>query len=105
MTGWLKMLLASMRNSALKRSLIGKLFASERFDVNRCGPRNESNPTLPRVPAAGREKPGPVAPLVATSGIGVNRVRNPLESVFALRGHEPEAPWGRPTLLTSSSEP
>src|SRR5439155_1750622 len=104
-TGSLKMLLASMRTSALKRSLIGKFFASKRFDVNRCGPRNESNPMLPRVPAAGREKPGPVAPLVANSGIGVNQVRNPLESLFTPRGNEPEARLGRQTLLTSSSEP
>src|SRR6267142_5559563 len=104
MTGWLKMLLASMRNSALKRSLMGKFFASERFDVNKCGPRKESNPMLPSVPAAGRENDPPVAPLVASSETGVNQVRNPLESLLTLRGNEPEDRSGRQTP-TSWSEP
>src|SRR2546426_9662917 len=104
MTGWLKMLLASMRNSALKRSLMGKFFASDIFEVKRCGPRNEAIPMLPSVPAAGRENPGPVAPLVASSGIGVNQVRNPLESLFTPSANAPEPLLGRQTL-TSWSEP
>src|ERR1700687_161662 len=37
-----------------------KFFASERFDVNRCGPRNESYPMFPSVPQAGRENPAMV---------------------------------------------
>src|SRR6267378_2935933 len=37
-----------------------KFFASERFDVNRCGPRNGSYPLFPSVPQAGRENPGMV---------------------------------------------
>src|SRR5215469_672608 len=104
MTGWLKMLLASIRNSALYRSVIRKFFASERLDVNRCGPRKESMPMLPSVPAAGRENTPPVAPLVVNSGTGVNHVRNPLESLLTPREKEPDARLGRHTP-TSSSEP
>src|SRR5215467_6947489 len=104
MTGWLKMLLASILNSPLYRSVMRKFFASDRFDVNRCGPRKESIPILPSVPAAGRANPPPVAPLVANSGIGVNHVRFPAESLFTPRGNEPEARSGRQTP-TSWSEP
>src|SRR5215467_9722315 len=104
MTGWLKMLLASIRNSALYRSVIRKFFASDRLDVNRCGPRNASYPMLPMVPAAGRLNTPPVAPLVANSGIDVNHVRFPPESLFTPSGNEPEARLGR-QMLTSSSAP
>src|SRR5690349_9612041 len=98
------MLLASMRNSALYRSVMRKFFASDRFEVKRCGPRNVSYPMFPSVPAAGRENPGPVDPLVINSGIGVNQVRNPFESLFTPRENGPEARLGRQTP-TSSSEP
>src|SRR5439155_22563878 len=37
-----------------------KFFASDRFEVKRCGPRNESYPLFPRVPQAGRENPAMV---------------------------------------------
>src|SRR2546421_1383254 len=96
------MLLASIRNSALYRSVIRKSFASERFEVNRCGPRNESNPMLPSVPAPGREKDPLVAPFVASTGIGVNQVRNPFVSLFTPRENEPEALFGRQTPTSSS---
>src|SRR5438067_2038611 len=101
MTGWLKMLLASMRNYALKRSLIGKFFATDRFDVNRCGPRNESNPMLPIVPAAGRENPPPDPPTPIV-GIGANQVRNPFESLLTPSANEPDARFGRHTPTSSS---
>src|ERR1700693_3802996 len=80
-----------------------KFFASERFDVNRCGPRNESYPMLPSVPAAGRANDPPVAPLVASTGIGVNQVRKPLESLLAPRENEPDARSGRQMLTYSSA--
>src|SRR2546430_5489018 len=54
-TGWLKMLFASMRNSALYRSVIRKFFASDRFEVNRCGPRNESKPMRSEERRVGKE--------------------------------------------------
>src|SRR6266478_388940 len=37
-----------------------KFFASDRFEVKRCGPRNESYPMFPSVPQAGRENPAMV---------------------------------------------
>src|SRR6266700_3915777 len=119
------MLLASMRNSALKRSLMGKFFASERFEVNRCGPRNESIPMLPSVPQAGRENPptvglvwahwlgsgthpGPGRTMLspaqpAEEAAGVNQVRNPLASLFTPSASPPEPLLGRQTP-TSWSE-
>src|SRR5437879_3429163 len=99
MTGWLKMLLASMRNSPRKRSVTRKFFASDIFEVNTRGPRNEFTPMLPSVPLAGRANMPPVAPLVASSGTGVNQVRNPLESLLTPRGNEPEAGLGRQMLV------
>src|SRR5690348_16375766 len=98
-----------------------KFFASERFDVNRCGPRNESIPMLPSVPQAVRAKPGMVglallhwlgsgahglvgvgrtmlSPLQPAEVVtGVNHVRNPFASRFTPSLSDPEALSGRQT--------
>src|SRR6267378_7849337 len=102
-----------------------KFFASDRFDVNRCGPRNESYPLLPSVPQAGRENPGVVGLATvhwlgsdlhpgpgrvmlspgqpAAVRTGVNQVRFPLESRFAPRLSAPAPMLGRQMLVFSSS--
>src|SRR5690242_16039235 len=97
------MLLASIRNSALNRSVMRKSFASDRSEVKRCGPVNESNPMLPSVPAVGRENtpPDPPTPIV---GIGVNQLTKPVVgSLFTPRENDPEARLGRQTPTSSSA--
>src|SRR5260370_36808193 len=102
-----------------------KFFASERFDVNRCGPRNESIPMLPIVPQAVRANPGmvglglrhwlgsgvhvPGITMVSPGRLqfvlitGVNQVRNPLESRFTPSFNDPAAMLGRQTPTSWSS--
>src|SRR5712692_2543546 len=96
------MLFASMRNSALYRSVMRKFFASERFEVNRCGPRNESKPMLPSVPAAGRENAPPEPPTASGVGRGVNQWRFETELPVTPRGNEPDARLGRQSPTSSS---
>src|SRR6266478_9593808 len=111
-----------------------KFFASERFDVNRCGPRNESSPMCPSVPQAVRANPdmvglglahwlgsgvhvpginmlspGMVQVLLATGSVkvvnvGVNQVRNPFASLLRPSFNAPAATSGRQTP-TSWSRP
>src|SRR5882672_4273449 len=102
-----------------------KFFASERFEVKRCGPRNESYPLLPSVPQAGRENPGMVGLATlhwlgsdlhpgprrvmlspgqpAAVRTGVNQVRFPFESRFLPSLSDPEPMLGRQMLVSSSS--
>src|SRR6266566_1562724 len=103
-----------------------KFFASERFDVNRCGPRNGSYPMFPSVPQAGRENPAMVGLAMvhwlgsdlhvvepgrimlspgqpAEEIAGVNQVRFPFESRFAPSLSDPEPLLGRQMLVFSSS--
>src|ERR1700751_3176715 len=54
-TGWLNTLNASNRNCALTRSVIGKVFATERSEKNALGPKKVSIPALPICPQPGSE--------------------------------------------------
>src|SRR6267143_2134792 len=111
-----------------------KFLASERFDVNRCGPRKESKPMLPSVPQAVRANPDMVGlgwahwlgsgvhvpginilspgmlqvflvtGSVKVVNVGVNQVRNPFASLLRPSFNDPEAMLGRQTP-TSWSRP
>src|ERR1700730_4701400 len=86
-----------------------KFFASERFEVNRCGPRNESNPMLPSVPQSGRANPAMVGLarvhwLTPTGGVrlsppgtDLNQVMFPCASLLAPMSNDPEPLLGRQT--------